>query len=147
MPIKTFRGLMQDDTQDTIVLHTNNGSTGYRIAKFEVIGLDGNTAYENTIQIWSVSQATNPSSIDLSNQEVIAAGILQQTTASQSSAWDRIVIDNMVFNQDIFITHKGISAGIGNPVNYYLELEQVKLDLGENTVATLKDIRNVTSPV
>jgi len=29
------------------------------------------------------------------------------------------------------------------PVNYYIELEQMKLDLNENTVDTLKDIRNV----
>jgi len=28
------------------------------------------------------------------------------------------------------------------PMNYYLELEQIKLDLSESTVATLKDIRN-----
>jgi len=27
--------------------------------------------------------------------------------------------------------------------NYYLELEQFKLDLNENTVATLKNIRNI----
>ena len=31
------------------------------------------------------------------------------------------------------------------PVNYYVELEQMKLDLNENTVATLKDIRNIES--
>jgi len=30
-------------------------------------------------------------------------------------------------------------------MNYYIELEQVKLDLNENTVATLKDIRNIAS--
>ena len=28
-------------------------------------------------------------------------------------------------------------------INYYIELEQVKLALDENTVATLKDIRNI----
>jgi hypothetical protein len=144
MPIKTFRGLMQDDTQDTIVLHTNNGSTGYRIVKFEALGVDANTAYENTIQIWSVAQTTNPSAIDLSNQEVLAAGVFQQTVSGQSSAFDKIVIDNMVFNQDIYITHKGLSAGSGSAINYYIELEQLTLDLNQNTVATLKDIRNIT---
>lgn len=140
--IKTFRGLIADDAQDTIVLHTNDGTIGYQIAKFEVMGVSPNTAYENTIQIWSVSQTTNPSLIDLSNQEVLAAGLLQMSVSTQGSAWDRIIIDNMVFNQDIYITHKGISAGVGSAVNYYIELEQRKLDLNENTVATLKDIRN-----
>ena len=37
MPIKTFRGLIADGATDTIVLHTNDGSTGYRIVKFQVI--------------------------------------------------------------------------------------------------------------
>jgi len=35
--IKTFRGLIADGETDTIVLHTNDGSIGYRIVKFQVI--------------------------------------------------------------------------------------------------------------
>jgi len=50
----------------------------------------------------------------------------------------------MVVNQDIYITHIDTNGAI--PCNYYIELEQVKLDLSENTVATLKDIRNITEP-
>ena len=53
-----------------------------------------------------------------------------------------IIFDNMVFNQDIYITAK---AEQGTNVNYYIELEATKLALDENTVATLKDIRNITS--
>ena len=53
-----------------------------------------------------------------------------------------VVFDNIVFNQDIFITLKG-SAGVSTPfMNYHIELEQVKLDLNEQSVATLKNIRN-----
>ena len=47
----------------------------------------------------------------------------------------------MTFNQDIFLT-SSINGSAGLEMNYYLELEQVKLDLNQNTVATLKDIRN-----
>ena len=49
----------------------------------------------------------------------------------------------MTFNQDIYITLRCHNAAAD--VNYYIELEQVKLDLNENTVATLKDIRNNAS--
>ena len=38
--------------------------------------------------------------------------------------------------------HKDFTSG--EPVNYYIELEQMPLALDENTVATLKDIRNIT---
>ena len=47
----------------------------------------------------------------------------------------------MTFNQDVYVTFKK-TAGT-SPTNYYIELEQVKLALDENTVATLKDIRNI----
>ena len=40
----------------------------------------------------------------------------------------------------MFFTHQNTHADAG-PVNYYIELEQVKLDLSEATVATLKDMR------
>ena len=31
-----WRGLIADDTIDTVVLHKNTGSTGYKITKFEI---------------------------------------------------------------------------------------------------------------
>ena len=37
MPIKSFRGKIADGAVDTISLHTNNGSTGYRITKLQGI--------------------------------------------------------------------------------------------------------------
>jgi len=48
----------------------------------------------------------------------------------------------MTFNQDVYVT-----AATDESINYYIEMEQVKLALDENTVATLKDIRNITGPV
>jgi len=47
--IKTFRGLMATNTQDTIVLHTNDGSTGYQIVKFEVINYQPGTNHTEIV--------------------------------------------------------------------------------------------------
>ena len=53
MPIKTFRGNMSSGTQDTIVLHTNDGSVGYRIVKFQVFPSDpGTSNYETLFSIY-----------------------------------------------------------------------------------------------
>ena len=71
-----------------------------------------------------------------------AAGFFTGDTTQQTMKEDSIIFDNQVFNQDIFITYNDLQ-GSDAKVNYYIELEQVKLDLGENTVATLKDIRNI----
>ena len=140
--IKTFRGLIADGGQDTIVLHTNDGSTGYKIRAFRVIGADPiNNETEGVLKIYSVSQTTFTSTVDFNDQTLLAVGVWTSRATSRSYPLNEVIIfDNMIFNQDIYIT--STEGATGNALNYYLELEQVKLDLGQNTVATLKDIRN-----
>jgi len=150
MPIKSFKGKLTDGAQDTIVLHTNNGSTGYRIIKFQILPVDGNTAYEGTVQIFKVEQPmaagiTTTTEVDMDDNTLLAAAVIQQSITTQGGFMDSVVFDNEIFNQDIYIVHDEKSAGAGAEINYYIELEQIKLDLNENTVATLKDIRNIAS--
>jgi hypothetical protein len=140
--IKTFRGKLADTEVRTIRLSTNNGLTGYKIKKFQLIGVDANTAYEGIVQVHSVDPgATAPDAINFEDPTILAAGIIQMTVNNQDSAFDTVVFDDKVINQDIFVSHDEKSAGADAAVNYYLELEQVKLDLNEATVATLKDMR------
>jgi hypothetical protein len=146
MPIKSFRGKIAGTTgkeQDIISLHTNDGSTGYRIKKFQVMPEDpftGNTEY--VCKIYSVSQTTFDTVVDFSDNTLLAVAAVNDT-----GGWggnlpdDNVVFDNMTFNQDIYISMKHVSGS--DALNYYIELEQIKLNLNENTVATLKDIRNI----
>jgi len=142
--IKTFRGLMVDGAQDTIVLHTNDGSVGYRIVKFESFPmLPGTADYENTLQIFKVEQSsvsTSTATVDFSNPDLLAALYYSESASTSYTDSHSVVFDQETFNQDIYITHTDTNGS--EKMNYYLELEQVKLDLNESTVATLKDIRN-----
>jgi hypothetical protein len=141
MPIKTFRGLMTDDTMDTISLHTNNGSTGYKIVKFQVMPA-GDDDIEATVKVYSTRQTTNSNAIDFSDQTLLAAIFFTMHSTGQTYPEDvTVIFDNMIFNQDIYVTLR--CHNVAADLNYYIELEQVKLDLNENTVATLKDIRNL----
>jgi len=146
MPVKSFKGLIADDDQDTVVLHTNTGSTGYRIVKFQLMPNDpGGANTEHIVKIYSISQTANTTQIDFSDNTLLAAGhVSNELQTAYYPVSSEIVFDNMTFNQDIYITHK--SEGTVKPCNYYIELEMVKLDLNENTVATLKDIRNIQNP-
>jgi len=139
--IKTFRGLMADGVQDTIVLHTNDGAVGYRIKKFEIMTQrPGTTAYEHVVQIWKTKQVAVDNVVDFSNQTLLAAAFIQDDSAPHYVASSQVVFDTEIFNQDIYVTHSETNAALA--CNYYIELEQFSLDLSENTVATLKDIRN-----
>jgi hypothetical protein len=144
MPIKSFRGLIADGVQDTIVLHTNTGSTGYRIVKLQLMSNDYGTAtpdgQNSLVKIFKVSQTTIDETLDFSDNTLLAAASFERTTSTATFS-ESTIFDNEIFNQDIYVVHKDFSSG--EPVNYYIELEQIKLDLTENTVATLKDIRNI----
>ena len=145
MPIKSFRGLIADGSIDTVTLHTNTGATGYRIKKLSLMPDKPVTAAnECVIQIWKVPQTAASSDVDFSNQTLLGVGLYSNQTDTTYYPDDQTVIfDNEIFNQDIYITH--VNETGSRPCNYYLELEQIKLDQTENTVATLKDIRNIES--
>ena len=141
MPIKSFRGLLANDEQDTIVLHTNNGSTGYRIKKLEIMPKQSQIDYEITFKIYKVEQTVSDNNVDMSDNTLLGAAF-SGLAAGEYAGAKTVIFDNEIFNQDIYITSTD-NGGSAQAVNYYIELEQIKLNLGENTVATLKDIRNI----
>ena len=78
--------------------------------------------------------------MDLSDPTLLAVGLYTGRATTRSFPINEIVIfESVKINQDIFIT--SVETVTANPVNYYIELEQVKLDLNEATVATLTDMR------
>ena len=157
MPIKSFRGLIASSGLETISLHTNNGSTGYRIKKVEVMPQEpsGNSG-TNVLKIFTIpprevsdgAGGTLPAvnaTIDFEDNTLLAAAVSSHNaSAFQYPPESVVVFDNITFNQDIYITQLD-ADGNATACNYHIELEMVKLDLSENTVATLKDIRNIAS--
>ena len=138
--IKSFRGLMADGDIETIRLSTNQGLIGYRIIKMALFHVEpGENSAEHTIKVFTVAQTTANNTVNFDDPTLLAAGHLADH-ADIAYALDTIVVfDNTVFNQDIYVTH--VDTRGSEPCNYYLELEQVKLDINEATVATLKDMR------
>ena len=138
--IKTFRGMIADGGQDKITLHTNDGATGYRVVKFQVLtNTPGVNSSEVIAKIYKVEQSTVTTTFDFSDQTLLGGVFF----GIGSSGWynaSTIIFDREIFNQDIYVTIKAVAGT--DACNYYIELEQMKLDLNENTVATLKDIRN-----
>jgi len=146
MPIKSFKGKLSNGGIETIALHTNNGSTGYRIKKLQLMPQQpGASSVEHVVKVFKISQSTAAGTVDFSDQTLIATAFMTVGSSAGTygnAGFESIIFDNEIFNQDIYITH--IDNGPNNKkCNYYIELEQVKLDLNENTMATLKDIKNI----
>ena len=138
--IKSFRGKLVKGGSDTISLHTRDGLTGYKIVKFQAMGTSEDDNYESTIQVWSVP-TTAALNVDFSDQRLLATILYGDSNQAADRVNQTVIFDNMIFNQDIYVTFESKTSSAD--MNYYIELEQMKLDLNEQTVATLKDIRNV----
>ena len=144
MKLKSFRGKLAHNNIETIRLSTNDGLTGYRIVKFQIMNnIPGTLDYENIVKVYTIEQAAVDGEVDFSDQTLLAAAFASgDATANNYPEDHTIIIDSEIFNQDIFITNKEVS-GNASLQNYYLELEQIDLTRQEATLATLKDIRNI----
>ena len=141
--ITSFRGKLANDGIETIHLHTNTGTTGYRIVKFDIFPVDPfKDDYESIVQIFTIPQVAASDEVNFSDNTLLAAAMHSSRGSAESYPEDKFVLfDNVKFNQDVYVTYKDQKTNSG--CNYYIELETSKLDLTENTVATLKDIRNI----
>jgi hypothetical protein len=143
MPIKSFRGRLENMDVRKIRLSTNNGMTGYKITKFSVMPTT-DADIESTVLVKSVNPGSASSTIDFEDPLLLAAAYYSQAANAVSYPEDLVIFfDNKVFNQDIYISLKGHNYTAD--LNYYLELETVRLDKNEQAVVTLRDIRaNIT---
>ena len=141
MSIKTFRSRIADGDTKRIRLGTNNGLTGYKVKKFQCIGADlfGSQSHEIVFKLFTAEPGTPTAEVNLDNPLLIAVTTYSSHDNAHLYGEDTtIIIDNVKFNQDVYVT---LVNKQGNPANFYLELEQVKLNIDEATVATLKDMR------
>jgi hypothetical protein len=143
MPMKSFRGKIADGEMAQVNLHTNKGLIGYQIKKFQVISASPTSnAPEAVVKIYSIPQTAVDAEIDFSDQTLLGVAFLKHGSTNTTYDTEIIIFDNMIVNQDMYLT--SIDAADTTAMNYYMELEQVKLDRSESTVATLKDIRNIS---
>jgi len=140
--MKSFRGLIAHDTIQTIRLSTNTGLTGYKIRKLQIFPqLPNSTSTEATFQVYSVKPSATSDEVNFDDPLLLAMAYYSASSSSESYPDDLTVIfDNTTINQDIYLTMRNVQSG-NNNVNYYLELEQIKLEQNEAAVATLKDMR------
>tara|TARA_Y100001972_G_C7454962_1_gene232578 strand:+ start:97 stop:546 length:450 start_codon:yes stop_codon:yes gene_type:complete len=146
--IISYKGNLPIGEQDRIRLKTNNGKTGYKIVKFQIVPeAIFTTDYETVCQIFNKDQTgSTTNEIDFTNSDLLAVAVQKSESSSSAGPFggEVIIFDNKKFNQDIFVTMA--SAGsFTNPVNYYIELEAMPLSDLESTMLTLQNLRTIAS--
>jgi len=140
--IKTYRGRLADGGQDKIRLKTNKGEIGYRIVKFEIMGVTENENYEASVKIFSLFQSAVTTTVDFTDGDLLAAALYHDYSTATIPSNQTIIFDNVIFNQDIYVTYAEVT-GSGPVLNYYIELEQLKLNENQTTMATLQSLRQI----
>jgi len=138
--IKTFKGQLADGAIQIIRLGTNKGMIGYRVVKFQCMPTAPGTANtESVCQIFSEEPDSAVGTVNFDNPLLLGVNYSRDGTTTERVVSEVVIFDHVKVNQDIYITHVEVSGSAA--VNFYLELEQIKLSLDEATVATLKDMR------
>jgi len=122
--VHSFKGLLADGTQRKIRIQGPVGAIAWRISKFEVIGDSNNRTYEVAIKVWREEQTSIDGLIDFDNDELLAAALYWQSASTAEAAWSKVIFDNALFSRNIYVTNSDTQ---GNLMNYYIELEEVKL--------------------
>jgi len=140
MVVKTYRGMLTHDTEDRIRLSTIRGKVGYKIVKFELMQSTLTASDQVSFVKIVKSPYTRTSSIDFTDSDILAAGILRTgNLLTEGNLTNPIIFDNEIFNQDIYINLKNLDGTLS--VNYYIELEVIPLDDAGAEYTTLKDMR------
>jgi hypothetical protein len=139
--IKTFRGLLDDGAQDRIRLSTKKGKIGYRMLKLQIItNAPGTTQAEHIVKVYKIKQTTIDGVVDLSDGNLLGVAQYSQDSGSWVSSPIIMIMEQEIFNQDIYIT--GVDVNASAACNYYLELETINLTDNAASVSTLRDIRS-----
>jgi len=143
--IKTYKGKLADDGQDKIRLRTNDGNIGYRIIKFKSISsTPGVGDQEFVTKIYKLFQSSIDAAVNFTDGDLLGVSAVSHSASISEPYSQEVIFDQEIFNQDIYVTGSATAGTVD--MNYYLELEQIKLNENQSTMATLQSLRRLVRP-
>ena len=142
----SYKGQIPMGEQDRIRLRTIQGKVGYRITKFSTLSsAPGTTDHEIVTKIFKTEQLGGTATVDFTDSDLMGVSYYKEGDSNGNvMAYESIIFDNEVVNQDIFVTMLD-ATGATVAGNYYIELEAMPLSDLETTKLTLQSIRQVIS--
>ena len=127
--VHSFRGLLADNDQRKIRIQGPVGAIAWRITKFEVLS---NAPMVNDfisiVSVWREKQASvTATTVDFGMEELLAVALWIDGDALTESVTFHTIFDNALFTRDIYVTNVDVAPGQSGKINYYLELEEVKV--------------------
>jgi len=138
--VHSFRGLLAHGDQDEISIQGSVGTIAWRITKLSLIaGAPGAGAQLSTVQVWREEQSSVVGTVNFSDNELLAVGLYHQQTGVYGI---HTIFDNQIFARNIYVTHNESSTG--QSINYYFELEEVKVSAAGKAQLAVAAARRTT---
>ncbi len=100
----SYKGKLANGDIDSLALHTLKGKIGYKVVKFNVIGVDPRgSGSEGVVKIYSVKQTSADDKIDFTDSTLLGCAFYENNSSQNYFGGTSIVFDNMMFNQDYFL--------------------------------------------
>ena len=144
--VHSFRGLLADGGEDKISIQGSVGAIAWRITKFEVMGPDANTNIESTVKIYREGQSSIVGTVDFTEDELLGAAIYNDESGPHYlPGAPTTIFDNSLFVRNIYVSQK-CADNVG-AMNYYIELEEVKVGKSGMAQLSLASARRVQTDV
>ena len=123
--VHSFRGILADSEERKIRIQGPVGAIAWRVTKFQIITkAPGTATLMHVVKIYRETQSSITGTVDFSDAELLGCAANQGLQAGNSDI--QIIFDNDIFVRNIFVSAKEI-VGASGEVNYYIELEEVKV--------------------
>jgi len=132
--VHSFKGLLADGAQTKIRIQGPVGAIAWRITKFQIMphAPGDNNDQEHVVIIWREERSsaemadTTTSRPNFVNNELLGTAINISDISTSLNYAESVIFDNTLFSRNIYISHRDIAGG-AQSVNYYIELEEVKV--------------------
>ncbi len=123
----SFRGLLADGEQAKIRIQGPVGAVAWRITKLQTVNAaPGTQDVETSTQIFREEQSSVISTIDFTNDELLAVSIYRAGSSLGEPDTTNIIFDNTLFVRNIWVAYTNVGTGTDS-INYYIEVEEVKV--------------------
>jgi len=134
--VHSFKGLLSNGGEAEINLERQNVTLAFRIIKFQIIQTTpGATHAEAVVKVFREQQTSIDAVIDFSNTDLLAAAFYEDNDSVTYNHSTTVIFSNELFSRNVYVTSFHAS-GHTEPMNYYIELEEVPV--GAATLMQLK---------
>jgi len=142
----SFRGLLADGDQRKISIQGSVGAIAWRITKFNLMpSAPGTVSSEHVVKVYREEQSSVDGLVNFTDAELLGAAYYNANVSGGDIDYvPPVIFDNDLFSRNIYITHSDVQ-GAGS-VNYYIELEEVKISAAGMAQLSVAAARRVYIP-